>query len=210
MKQKQRLKLIDLAPKDIKNISDYSIFRALKSVLNLDFYTDDFISGLEIYYYYSRSSFKYISSFCDNYIKNYSIENIDGTYTPTNEEWSTMANIIANDMKLNIESIYNAYSTSYNPIDNYQFTEETVIQTNTERTFVDKYNAYNSPAALPRNENTTILIANPDDNRSSTKRHGIINNNYQDLIKKEINLRTLSIYDLISDYVDKYLTINIY
>lgn len=113
------------------------------------------------------------------------------------------------------ESLLTTLDLDYNPIHNYDMTEDEKVNTYLETSDnVDKYtNGFNSSTASPtdKSENTITVDGDWDNNKRQLTRKGNIGvTTTQQMLEAEIKLRQYNILEQMFEDVDSVLTLSIY
>lgn len=113
------------------------------------------------------------------------------------------------------ESLLTTLDLDYNPIHNYDMTEDEKVNTYLETSDnVDKYtNGFNSSTASPtdKSENTITVDGDWDNNKRQLTRKGNIGvTTTQQMLEAEIKLRQYNILEQMFEDVDSVLTLSVY
>ena len=107
--------------------------------------------------------------------------------------------------------VYNALSTDYNPIENYDRNEEWTDTANNTATssgsVLNKVNGYNAPTLTDSGKAETSDTTNGSGTNAHTGRvHGNVGvTTNQQMIREELNLRKTDIYEIITrEFIEKF------
>lgn len=192
------------------------------------------LQGLDLEYFGNRSGYKWASPLIDKIASTFDVRTIDTT--TLNFQALSLHNAIKSKYGEDWKRMWEVWNLEYNPIYNYNMTEdfagkdkgnkntdsETSSKSSTDMDVQNKVKPLNTEAMESISEtttdsNTTRLKA---DNKASEKeessgeneylkhRFGNIGTlSYQDMVKKELDLRREHFFDIIMADLDKVLTI---
>lgn len=195
--------LKEMKLKETLNPTNDGIFKRLYATHELDaFLTEDDAKTLDIEYYLSHSGEKYISRLYINLLK-------------FNDTLEQLTKIILTNYKDNWLKVYDAYTTDYEPLENYRMVENEKVKskvTNTVGTSADTY-GFNSVDSVPTSKvNTTSTTeGSKDDNDRDLTRSGNIGvTTSQQMLESELSLRKFEFYHVLMNDIDKILCLKKY
>ena len=195
--------LKDMKLKETLNPVNDGIFKRLFATHELDsFLTEEDAKTLDLEYYLSHSGEKYISRLYINLLN-------------INDTLGQLTKIILSNYKDNWLKVYDAYTTDYEPLENYRMVENEKVKskvTNTVGTSADTY-GFNSVESVPTSKvNTTSTTeGSKDDNDRDLTRSGNIGvTTSQQMLESELSLRKYEFYHVMMVDIDKILCLKKY
>ena len=186
-------------------ITNNGIFKILNALHpNIEWLGESKAITLDINYYIGHSGEKIISPLYAKLIE-----------ADENTALTIIANIIYNKFIDNWNKIYEAYTTEYQPLENYRMVENEKVKSkviNTVGTNAGLY-GFNSDEAQPTNEvhSTSTTEGSKDDNDRDLTRSGNIGvTTSQQMLQSELDLRTYKFYDQVMNDIDTVLCLKCY
>lgn len=188
--------------KETVNPSMDGVFHRLFTSNQLPFLTEEDSKVLDLEYYLSHSGEKMISRLYQN-LHSF----IDSLGEATR--------IILLNYKDNWLKLYEAYTTKYNPLENYRMIENEKVKSKVSTTIGTSSDTYgfNSEEAVPQNKvnSTSTTEGSKDDNDRDLTRSGNIGvTTSQQMLESELNLRKFELYHRMMNDIDKILCLKIY
>lgn len=182
----------------------------ISALLNFNYpwLDDNNIDYINLQYHGNHSGNKIISPLLDNMLK-------EDKFL-TNEQVIQLATIINSMYSTKWNKLYETTILTYNPIHNYDMSEEEivndVVETSTNDNGNDKYYGFNTSEPVPNTENTSSFTSNgtKDNTRTLTKSGNIGVTTTQKLLREERELWDWILLDTVFNDIDKILTIQIY
>ena len=235
MMMKTRMKLSDFYSITEIAQGDNTIFKSLKDDTHYplvhDFITDDNYSTLNLDYYLSHSNDKYLSPLTNKLYEKY-----EGNKLVIN---NLLVRIIYERFGEKWKKIYDALTTQYSPLENYNMEEErsndkeysdtgttkTDVNVSRETSATSSYRGFNSSDYAPISktdgeEDTTTSgseennIAQKDGTSSedeTTSRHGNIGvTTSQQMLESEFKVRQYDFYKQVYNDIDSILCLSVY
>lgn len=226
----KKRKLYDIYIENIENNIQFSPLDAIytyadENEIELpEWFTIDFKNSTDYEYIFSRSGDKYISNYVsklyDFYKKLY----------PTDTDAETIGKLLENiggsmynKFMQNWVKLYDAMFADYNPIQNYDSTEEITrsgddkVSVNTDTKQTQKVSAFNTSALVDNSEVDASGLASNNysktdyNSKVKTTRYGNIGvTTSQQMIESEITLRKTKFIDLMFDDIDTLFVSNLY
>lgn len=185
--------------------SHTGIFKKLFDLgLHLAWLTEVKANELDVDYYLNHSGEKCISPLYRRLI-----EFNDATAL------NQVTKIVATKFIDNWNKIYEAYTTEYQPLENYRMVENEKVKSkvvNTVGTNAGSY-GFNSDEVQPTNElhSTSTTEGSKDDNDRDLTRSGNIGvTTSQQMLQSELDLRTYKFYDQVMNDIDTVLCLKCY
>lgn len=200
------MKIIDV----LDPITEEGVFQAIYRLYPTNFEWLDSTTAirLDTEYYLGHSSNKYISKLYERLLGRES----EGDITSALD---TITNMIVGKFKDNWNKIYDAYNTTYKPLENYSMVENEEVNskvTNKVTTDGSTY-GFNSSTAVPNskveNESTTEGSAN-DNNRELTRSGNIGVTTSQQMLESEIKLRQYNFINQVMNDIDTIMCLKKY
>ena len=190
-----------------------------------EWFTSEFTYRADMYYLVGRSGDKYISNYI---LKTYDFQT---KLTPSGTPERSLIEYTLRDVSYtmyykfmqNWDKLYNAMFADYNPIQNYDSTEEITrsgddkVSVNTDTKQTSKVSAFNSASLVDNAEVDASGLASNNysktdyNSKVKTTKYGNIGvTTSQQMIESEIALREKKFIDLIFDDIDTLFVSNLY
>lgn len=191
---------------------DNGIFKLLQD--KFEWLTDENVVSLNMSYYFGHSGSKEITPLYENLLENYSQE----------DALQYMANIVYVTYNKSWNKIYEALSSEYNPIHNYNMSEteesdstsKSSVSTTGNSTENNNVYGFNSDSSKPSDTQTSEATTTQDSNgtgsgtRKLSRQGNIGVTTSQKMLREELEVRKTIFFDNIMKDVDKLLCLCIY
>lgn len=184
-------------------VSQYGIFQAIysKSDTRINWMTEDDSKTLDLEYYLGVSGNKYITPLVE---KLYDFD--DTTYL------SKIADIFILRFADNLKRIYDALNINYQPLNNYDMTEDENVGSEIKTDLNNNYFGFNgtSDDGEKVNKNSSTTSGDYNKNHRKLVRYGNIGvTSSQDLLNDEINTRRYNFYRYVYKCIDSIMCLDI-
>lgn len=188
------------------------IFHFISTVIDLEWFDNDFANDLDLEYYFGRSGDKKISVLFYKLLEKHGVD-LDNPIA-TDNVLTDLANIIVRKFKDNWNKTHEVYFVeSYDPLHNYNMTESENVNTKISTITNDNTYGFNTDNedGVPKDKNVVTQEGSNNDNKRNMTRSGNIGvTTSQKMLTDELKLRTYNFINKIYEDVDSVLVSSIY